>query len=158
MCNTTASWWLVLLATLFTPLFSSATEQSPLPIIVANDNRIPAGSLKDGVLSLPLELRQARWYAEAPDGVYEDAYAFAEEGRPAQSPGPLLRVPKGTRVRVKLHNLLPVAAKVYGLHAHPGDPGEFIQLRSGEERQVQFEAWRTWYLYVLGNHLRRSPR
>src|SRR5207245_2236789 len=63
---------------LFAPL--SWAEQTPLPVVVANDNRTPAGNLKDGILNLSLELRQARWYAEAADGVYEDLYAFAEEG------------------------------------------------------------------------------
>src|SRR5215472_12010783 len=87
-------WTLLLVSTLFTPLLSGA-EQSPLPVVVANDNRTPAGGLKDGVLHLRLELRQARWYAEGADGVYEDVYAFAEEGHPPQSSGPLLRVPQG---------------------------------------------------------------
>src|SRR5215472_9842329 len=118
-------WTLLLVSTLFTPLLSGA-EQSPLPVVVANDNRTPAGGLKDGVLHLRLELRQARWYAEGADGVYEDVYAFAEEGHPPQSSGPLLRVPQGTRIHASLRNLLPSAAKVYGLHSHPGEPGTYM--------------------------------
>jgi|SRR5215472_1304752 len=132
-------WTLLLVSTLFTPLLSGA-EQSPLPVVVANDNRTPAGGLKDGVLHLRLELRQARWYAEGADGVYEDVYAFAEEGHPPQSSGPLLRVPQGTRIHASLRNLLPSAAKVYGLHSHPGDPGQAVQLAAGESREVQFDA------------------
>lgn len=135
-----AAFWTVLLATtLFFPL-TSAAEQSPLPLIVANDNRTPAGNFKDGILNLRLELRQARWYAEAADGVYEDGYAFAEQGHPPQSPGPLLRVPQGTRVHAGIHNLLPLAAKIHGLHSHPGDPDEFVQVNAGETREVQFDA------------------
>ena len=139
MSYTSVFWTLLLAPALFTPL-SSAAEQSPLPVIAANDNRTPAGTLRDGVLNLRLELRQARWYAEEGDGVYEDVYAFAEEGHPPQSSGPLLRVPQGTHVHASLHNLLPLAAKVYGLHSHPGDPDQAITLAAGETREVQFEA------------------
>jgi len=130
---------LVLVTGLFVPL-PSAAEQSSLPVIVANDNRTPAGNLKDGILILRLELRQARWYAEAPDGVYEDVYAFAEQGEPPHSPGPLLRVPQGTRVHASIRNLLPLAAKVHGLHAHPAHGDEVVQLNAGETREVQFDA------------------
>jgi manganese oxidase len=135
----TAFWTLLLTPALFTPP-SSAAEQSPLPALVANDNRTPAGNLKDGILNLRLELRQARWYAEAVDGVYEDVYAFAEEGPPPQSSGPLLRMPQGTRIYASLHNLLPLAAKVYGLHSYPSDPQQVVQLAAGETREVQFDA------------------
>ncbi|HEV2115959.1 MAG TPA: multicopper oxidase domain-containing protein [Terriglobales bacterium] len=135
-----ALWTLMLVATLFTPLFACAADQSSLPVIVANDNRTAAGTLKDGVLRLRLELRQARWYAEAADGVYEDVYAFAEQGRPPQSSGPLIRVPQGARIHVSLHNLLPIAAKIYGLHSYPGDPDQAVQLAAGEIREVQFDA------------------
>jgi FtsP/CotA-like multicopper oxidase with cupredoxin domain len=130
---------LLLTPLLFTPLLSAA-EESQLPLIVANDNSTPAGNLKDGVLNLRLELRQARWYPEAADGVYEDIYAFGEEGHPPQSSGPLLRVPQGTRIHTSLHNLLPLTAKVYGLHSYPGNPDEDIQLGAGETREAQFDA------------------
>lgn len=140
MCYAGALWALIFVATLFTPLFACAADQSSLPVIVANDNRTPAGALKDGVLRLRLELRRARWYAEAADGVYEDVYAFAEQGRPPQGSGPLIRVPQGARIHVSLHNLLPSTAKVYGLHSYPGDPDEAVQLAAGEIREVQFDA------------------
>lgn len=118
----------------------SAAQQPALPVIIANDNRTPAGSLKNGILALHLELRKARWYAEAPDGVYEDAYAFAEQGHAPQSPGPLLRMPQGTRVYASIHNFLPVVAKIYGLHPYPGHADEFVEVNGGETREVQFDA------------------
>jgi len=135
-----SAFWASLLATSLFIAVPSAAEQLPLPVIVANDNRTPAGNLKDGILNLRLELRQARWYAEAADGVYEDVYAFAEQGRPLQIPGPLLRVPQHTRIHGSIHNLLPLAAKIYGLHSHPGDPDAFVELKAGETREVQFDA------------------
>jgi FtsP/CotA-like multicopper oxidase with cupredoxin domain len=131
---------LLLALALLTPVSSYAAQQPPIPVIVANDNRTPAGTLKDGILNLRIELRQARWYAEAPDGVYKDGYAFAEQGHPPQSPGPLLRVPSGTRIHASIHNLLPLAAKIYGLHPYPRDSDEFVEVKAGETREVQFDA------------------
>lgn len=131
---------LLLAPALLTPVFSSAVQQPPIPVIVANGNRTPAGTLNDKMLNLRLELRQARWYAEAADGVYKDVYAFAEEGQPPQSPGPLLRVPQGSRLHLSIHNLLPLAARIYGLHSHPSDRDEFISINAGETREAQFDA------------------
>src|SRR5690349_11586782 len=133
------SWALWLTAALLTPIRAFA-DASPLPVVMANDNRTPAGHLRNGVLDLRMELRQARWYPEADDGVSEDIYAFGEEGKRPQSSGPLLRTPQGTHMHISLHNLLPVAAKVYGLHSYPGNPDEFIPLGPGETREVQFDA------------------
>jgi FtsP/CotA-like multicopper oxidase with cupredoxin domain len=131
---------LLLAPALLMPVLVSAGQQPPLPMISANDNRTPAGTLKDGILNLRLELRQARWYAEAPEGVYEDGYAFAEQDHPAQSPGPLIRVPQGTRVHVSIRNFLPLAAKLYGLHPYPRDSDEFVEVNAGENHEVEFDA------------------
>src|SRR6516162_159143 len=101
-----ALWVFWLTTALFTPIWSLG-EASQLPLVVPNDNRTPAGDFKQGVLNLHLELREARWYAEADGGVYKDVYVFGEEGRPPQSSGPLVRVPQGTPIHTSLHNLLP---------------------------------------------------
>jgi hypothetical protein len=39
--------------------------------MIANDNRTPAGQLKNGVLNLQLELREGRWYPEDERGFIE---------------------------------------------------------------------------------------
>jgi FtsP/CotA-like multicopper oxidase with cupredoxin domain len=71
--------------------------------------------------------------------VYEEVYAFAEQGHSPESPGPLLRVPQGTRVHASIHNLLPLAAKIYGLHSHSRSD-EFVNVNAGETREVLFDA------------------
>jgi FtsP/CotA-like multicopper oxidase with cupredoxin domain len=113
---------------------------SPLPKIMANDNRTPGGHLKAGVLKLRLEMREGIWYPEADSGGHRDVYAFAEEGRPLQTPGPLIRVPEGTQIRAHVRNTLSVAAKVYGLHQHPGDSADALSVGPGESRDVEFTA------------------
>ena len=57
-----------------------------------------------------------------------------------QGSGPLIRVPEGTEIQVTVRNSLPVAAKIYGLHRHPGDPKEGLQLAPGETRELKFLA------------------
>src|ERR1700752_4568776 len=115
-------------------------ENLTSPLASVNDNRIPAGQVRNGTLTLRLELRGATWSPESDTGIHRDVYAFAEEGHEPQIPGPLLRVPQGTVIHATLHNRLPEAAKVYGLHRHPGDAKDAIPLAPGELREVQFEA------------------
>ena len=63
-------------------------EDSPLPLVMANNNRTHAGQLKNGVLELQLDLRRGRWYPEDEGGGYRDVYAFAEVGHAPQSNSP----------------------------------------------------------------------
>jgi hypothetical protein len=67
-----------------------------LPIAAVNDNRMPGGQLKNRSLELRLELRATTWYPEEEGGKHREVYAFGEEGRAPQIPGPLLRVPAQT--------------------------------------------------------------
>jgi FtsP/CotA-like multicopper oxidase with cupredoxin domain len=117
----------------------SQPENAPLAI-EANSNRTPAGVLEHGVLTLHLELRQADWYPEADTGPSMKMYAFGEEGKPPQVPGPLIRVPQGTEISVTLHNLLSAVAVVHGLHQHPGETSDVMQVPAGETREVRFSA------------------
>src|SRR5215212_81067 len=55
-----------------------------------NDNRARAGVLRNGVLTVHLVARVAAWRPEGSTGCALTVHAFAEEGRPAQIPGPLL--------------------------------------------------------------------
>ncbi|GAC1437291.1 MAG: hypothetical protein NVSMB58_29660 [Terriglobales bacterium] len=106
--------------------------------IASNNNQASAGQFKDGALTLNLELRPGVWHPSSPDGRAIDAYSFAEEGKEPQTPGPLIRVPQGTELRISIHNILPATAYVHGLHQHPGKPDECIQVASGETKQVHF--------------------
>ncbi|HSE52332.1 MAG TPA: multicopper oxidase domain-containing protein [Gemmatimonadales bacterium] len=89
------------------------------PPATANDNRVPAGTLHDGVLTVRLVAQLATWYPEGEQGCGVTLYAFAEEGKPAQIPGPLLRVVTGTELRVTVHNTLDVPIGVWGLRDPP---------------------------------------
>jgi FtsP/CotA-like multicopper oxidase with cupredoxin domain len=66
-------------------------------------------------------------------------YAFAEEDKALQVPGPLIRVPEGIEIHV-LDNLLPVTAVVHGLHQHPGDAKAVVEVPPQETRELRFTA------------------
>jgi FtsP/CotA-like multicopper oxidase with cupredoxin domain len=111
-----------------------------LPLISANDNRITAGSLKDGVLTLRLEMRKGIWHPESEDGEAIPVYAFGEAGRPLQIPGPAIRVPQGTTIDITLHNDLAVPATLHGLHKRPGTDADVVTVAAGATRHVRFVA------------------
>ena len=111
-----------------------------LPRIEANRNLSPAGQLRDGVLTVRLEIREGDWYPEAETGPSVVVQALAEEGRPLQIPGPLIRVPEGTEVRATVRNVLDKGtARLYGLHGRPGDGKQPLEIPAGETREVRFK-------------------
>jgi manganese oxidase len=130
----------IMLLVLFSAALARPAENSSLPSAMANDNQTPAGQLKNGFLDLRLELRAATWYPEDDAGEHRDVYAFAEEGRVPQIPGPLLRVSQDAEIHASIRNVLPMAAKIYGLHRHPGNAKDALTLAPGETREVRFPA------------------
>jgi FtsP/CotA-like multicopper oxidase with cupredoxin domain len=126
------------------------TEEN-LPEITTNDNRLPVGRLHDGVLTIGLEVRTGIWYPEERDGPGLKVQAFAEPGRSPQIPGPLIRVPEGTEIRVSLRNNIPGATLViHGLHTRPGNPDDSVQVAPRETREIRFKAGRqgTYYYWA----------
>ena len=113
------------------------------PMVTANDNRMAAGVLKDGVLTLHLEATIARWQPEgqgATDPI-RVIQAFAEEGKAPQIPGPLIRVPQGTEIRMTVRNTIPGdPLRVYGAMTRPGDPDAFVEIAHGATREIRFTA------------------
>ena len=106
-----------------------------------NDHREIAGVLRDGEYTLALELRRATWRPNAPSELAVDVPAFAEAGRMASIPGPLIRVPAGTRLRITIRNDLAQRATVHGLHDHEGTRDSVV-LAPGESREATFVARR----------------
>ena len=105
--------------------------------VTSNDQRQIAGVLQDGDYSLALELRRMTWRPNAPSELDVDVSAFAEVGRPTTVPGPLIRVPAGTRLRISIRNRLAERATVHGLHEHDG-PRDSVSFAPGESRELRF--------------------
>ncbi len=127
---------------------SVATSASPAPSIQSNDNRTPAGTVTNGVLNVRLEAKIGDLQPEGEHNPAITVFAFGEEDRPLQAPGPLIRVSAGTPVHVTLRNSLPKSLRVRGLSARPGL--DSIDLAPGATRDVSFTPMTPGTYYYWG--------
>lgn len=140
--------------------------RDPLPRADANDNRAPAGTLRDGVLTVALVAREAMWHPDGPDAPGIAMQAFGERGRTPSIPGPMLRVPAGTEVRATVRNDVPgTTLLVFGLQsraAEASDRDDTLSVPAGETREVRFrlDAPGTYFYWgtTTGASLRRRHR
>jgi FtsP/CotA-like multicopper oxidase with cupredoxin domain len=111
---------------------------------VVNDNRVAAGTLRDGVLSVHLEVREVEWKPDGDAAPGLLVWAFAERGKHASVPGPLLRVPEGTQVHARVSNPLARGTLVVrGLSTRgvsAGGATDTIQIAAGATRELRFLA------------------
>ena len=121
--------------------------------VVPNDNRIPAGVLRNGVLALRIVARLAEWHPDGDSAPGAEVPAFAEEGKAANIPGPLIRVPAGTVVALTVRNATSAPLDLFGLvdrtafATGPRDGG--ATLAPGEVRSIRFrlDAPGTYYYW-----------
>lgn len=134
-----------------------AVVAAPLPLVIPNDNRVPAGRWQGDTLLLDLEIGMAVWRPEADSGPALEVAAFREAGAAPQIPGPLIRVPTGTVIRVHVRNALTDSAvSLHGLLTHPAAADDSLVLRPGESGTVQFSAGAPgtyFYRGILGRHV-----
>jgi manganese oxidase len=120
--------------------------------ISANPNQAAKGQLRNGVLTIRLEVRAGEFFPEDDRGPSLPALAFAEVGRPLQIPGPLIRVPQGTQIRVLVRNPFPDSTlMVHGLESRTGGAGAGLRIPGGETREVRFTADRPGTFYYWGS-------
>ncbi len=146
------------------------SEAPPSPErTLPNDNRTPAGSLRDGVLTVHLEARVGEWHPDGDAAPGADLPAFAEAGKAPQIPGPLIRVVAGTTVVATVRNVLPNdTLLVYGLGARdsataPASDNETpVRLLPGEKKDVRFQLATpgTYYYWAttMGRHFKYRTR
>ena len=117
------------------------TSAGSVEEVAPNDNRVPGGTLSGGVLTLRLEAKPARWSPDKDTGPSLILPMFAEVGGRPQNPGPLIRVPAGTRIRVSVRNALSDSTLVvYGLSTRPSGLADTMQIAPGATRERTFEA------------------
>ncbi|HEX6644586.1 MAG TPA: multicopper oxidase domain-containing protein [Gemmatimonadales bacterium] len=136
---------------ILTAALLAADPGVPAERIVPNDNTRPAGRLRGGVLTLALELREGRWFPDGERGRFEVIHAFAEAGKPLSVPGPLVRVPEGTAIRISIRNTLDSTLVLYGMHARPGSAADTVQVAPHATREVAFTAGRPGTYYYWGS-------
>jgi FtsP/CotA-like multicopper oxidase with cupredoxin domain len=125
--------------------------------IRVNDNRQAAGLMSGRRLHIDLEAREGLWYPETHDGPAIHVQAFAERGKALQVPGPLIRVPEGTRIRATVRNLLAEKLVLHGLQSRPGDGKAIIELAPRERRKIEFDAGAPGTYYYWGATMRGGP-
>ena len=128
------------------------------PRAIANDNRVAAGTLRDGVRTVRLVIRDASWYPDGPSGCALAVHAFAEEGKVAQIPGPLIRVQSGTEVRVIVRNSLVTPLWMRGVQDRTSGVVDSTELAPGATHEFHFRAVvvGAWY-YWAGSASARVP-
>jgi manganese oxidase len=131
---------------------TTSSGAATLATAVANDNRTPAGVLKDGVLTLHLVATTVRWQPEGqgPTDPVRVVQAFAEEGKPPQIPGPLVRVTEGTEIRMTVRNALPATLRLFGATTRPCDPASFVEIPQGASKEVRFAAGKAGTYFYAG--------
>jgi FtsP/CotA-like multicopper oxidase with cupredoxin domain len=136
---------------------SSPPRTSAVPAVervVVNDNRTPAGILRNGVLTLRLEAREGEWRPDRESDPSIVVRAFAEQGKPLRVPGPLIRVPEGTEIHafvtntlargtLVVHNLSPRGIAVRA-------EADTIRILPGATREVRFAVGAPGTYYYWG--------
>jgi FtsP/CotA-like multicopper oxidase with cupredoxin domain len=128
------------------------------PATAPNDNRTPAGELRDGVLTLGLVVTTGTWYPDGPDGCGIEVHAFAEDGTAPAIPGPLLRVTAGTELRIALRNDLADTVWLKGLEDRPVNELARVRLLPGASHEFRFRASTPGtYYYAAGSSEQGPP-
>ena len=118
------------------------SPRSPLPppIIETNDNRVPAGTMRNGALDVQLDAREGVWHPYGPSGPPVTIQAFGEVGKPVQMPGPMIRVKAGTRVHASVTNSTSGVLVVHGLADRHRAMMDTLVVPVGATREVTFTA------------------
>jgi FtsP/CotA-like multicopper oxidase with cupredoxin domain len=143
-------------------LFAAAAAQAQATYERArpNDNRARAGVTMAGTVAIRMEARLAQWHPQGDDAPGIVIPVFAEIGRPAQVPGPVIRVPGGTNVIVTIRNMIPNhMLTIHGLHSRPAIGATFndsVQVGPGAVHTLRFRLDRPGTYYYWGTTTRRA--
>jgi len=122
-----------------------------------NDNRTPAGALRAGVLTVHLVAVDGEWHPDADSAPGIRVRAFAERGKRASVPGPLLRVREGTEIHATVTNALPAGTLVvHGLSTRGtaiAPAADTVQIAPGATRELRFVAGAVGTYYYWGEVL-----
>ena len=118
------------------PALSAPNAEPATP----NDHRASAGRLINGVFTIELEAREASWHPDGASGPAVPVFGFAEVGRAVTVPGPMIRVPAGTAMRVTVRNRLPVAMRLRGLQDRVGAGLDSTIVEPGATQEMAFHA------------------
>lgn len=138
----------------------STHAQQTFERVRPNDMRARAGMTMAGTVAIRMEARLAQWHPQGDEMPGVLIPVFAEIGRPAQVPGPLIRIPGGTNVIVTVRNMIPnQMLTIHGLHTRPAIGAAFndsIQIAPGTVHTLRFRLDRPGTYYYWGTTTGRS--
>jgi manganese oxidase len=105
-------------------------------IASANQNLVPAGRRVRDTLTLALDVVEAAYRPEGAEDPVVRILALAERGKAPQVPGPLLRVPVGTTVRLSLRNRSDSALMFSGFRPALKAADDTLQIAAGATREL----------------------
>lgn len=114
-------------------------SETPAPVVV-NDNRRPAGTLSEGVLTLSLHAGRGVWHPEGKTGPGLTIEALGETTSSLSVPAPMIRVEAGTRIVASIRNDLDVAIVIRGLCARNGSKCAPLTVPAGGSHTTEFAA------------------
>lgn len=117
-----------------------AKPVSEVQPIQTNSNQASGGILAAGVLTMNLEVCEGEWFPEDEHGPSVKVFALAEKGKPAQIPGPMIRVRQGTVIHLQVQNLISVVVVMHGMHSRPRKEDDVLEIPAGASREVSFTA------------------
>lgn len=120
------------------PAAARATLHRTVPAVAANDNRVPAGVMHNGVLELKLDARRGEWHPYGSSGPAVTILAFGEVGKSLQTPGPLIRVRAGTRIHASVTNSTDTTLVVHGLADRHRAMMDTLVIPAGATRETTF--------------------
>jgi FtsP/CotA-like multicopper oxidase with cupredoxin domain len=123
-----------------TRTISPAARPPAAEALQPNDNRRPAGALAAGVLTIRLVARAGIYLPEGADQPGIPVFAFGEEGKSLQAPGPMIRVTAGTEIRATVRNALEMPMTLRGLQDRGSSALDTVIIAPGASREVRFRA------------------
>ena len=128
------------------PQLAANLPRIPLPKASAtavradiNNNRTAAGALRNGVLTLSMEVVESAWRPEGDNEPEVPILAFRVTGKMPTVPGPLVRVPQGTEIRLTLSNKSDSSLVIGGLRPQAAKGTDTIQLAARSMREIRYK-------------------
>jgi manganese oxidase len=122
-----------------------------LPLVQWHDNEGTGGRLQGKRFTMDLEVVRAEWRYLGAEAKGVEVLAFREPGRAPLNPGPLIRVPLGTRMTITVRNPLDRPLVVHGLGERWVAATDSVVVPAGETRRVSFTADVAGTFYYWGS-------
>jgi manganese oxidase len=131
----------------------TAGEESPAnpPLVQWHDNEGSGGRLEGERFTMDLEVVRAEWRYLGEEAKGTEVLAFREAGRAPLNPGPLIRVPLGTRMAITVRNPLDRPLVMHGLGERWVAAMDSVVVPAGETRRVSFTADVAGTFYYWGS-------